>query len=89
MTSINRVDTMTTGSLTGTWNWVLQYNNGFYSGNFTGNLTGDTLTPGSTGISETLTFSPDGEYTVGILAEIIYKQSQRSLGRQGVTTLWI
>jgi hypothetical protein len=30
------------------------------SGNFSGNLLGDSMTPASTGITQTLTFNPDG-----------------------------
>ena len=50
--------------LLGTWNWVLQYNNGIYSGTFTGNPTGDSLTPASTGIHETLTFNTHSQWIV-------------------------
>jgi len=50
--------------LIGSWNWVIQHNNGIYSGNFTGNPFGDTLTPANTGISETLRFYANGEWTL-------------------------
>ena len=49
--------------LVGSWNWVLQYNNGISSGSFSGNPTGDSLTPASTGIRETLQFFADGQWT--------------------------
>lgn len=50
--------------LMGNWNWVIQHNNGIYTGGFTGNPFGDTLTPANTGISETLSFYANGEWTL-------------------------
>lgn len=50
--------------LTGSWNWVLRYNNGISTGNYTGNPTGDSLTPANTGIHQTLNFSPDGTWNL-------------------------
>ena len=48
-----------TASLVGSWDWVLSYNNGISSGNYMGDPTGDSLTPASTGIYQTLTFNAD------------------------------
>jgi hypothetical protein len=48
--------------LLGSWNWVLTVNNGFSSGNFTGDPFGDSTTPASTGITQTLTFNPDDSW---------------------------
>jgi hypothetical protein len=57
-------DNSLTGQLVGSWNWVLQHNNGIYSGNFTGNPFGDSSTPASTHIREVLTFTADGKWSV-------------------------
>lgn len=51
-------------SLEGNWRWVIQYNDGMFSGNYTGNPTGDTLTPQSTGVQEFLNMTADGSYAV-------------------------
>ena len=53
-----------TQQLIGTWTWVIQVNDGIYTGGYTGNPLGDTLTPGSTGIQETLTFDAGHEWIV-------------------------
>ena len=43
-------------ALIGQWNWVLQFDDGFYSGNATSDPAVDSLTPANTGIHQTLIF---------------------------------
>ena len=56
--------TLNSTQLIGTWNWVMTYNNGIYSGNFAGNPTGDTSTPASTGVQQLLTFTTSGTWNL-------------------------
>jgi hypothetical protein len=51
-------------TLIGSWNWVLTYNNGVYSGDYTGSYTADSSTPATTGIHQLLTFNTDATWTL-------------------------
>ena len=68
---LGRNDSLAGGcSIIGSWRWILQYNDGNYSGNLSSFPGPDSLTPQNTGLEKTLIFYSDSVWSLVINGNI-------------------